>query len=409
MAQNLLPGTWANLDSQELRLLLNKRIGGTGQFDGREANPIKFYLPLARESCRVVLTYKDKKIVAVEPGPAFDEAEWKKIAEEIEKAILVGPPKVGREYSFSSHRVPGSWRGSRSGVQILPPPPEAPKAANTGENPFILEFPIIGAPDDLDVITNHRRRREHRRLTLLLNVLLTARISFEPSRAEHFWVHIPPAEGTGGNGESRWLQRWFYAPLGAIVCDALSPPAAEKLAEVEPEAYYANVGHDGTALRVPTDLDESLCRFRDLSAANRAKFDRAAFWMDIAARQWTISVSSSFASLVSAIEALTDRGTTHPVYCEECQANRSHEEPGATERFRSFFETHAPGAALRKRRTQMYELRSGILHGSDLMQLDQDLAFGFDPWDFNESELHRELWSITRLALRNWLKNPPGS
>lgn len=112
---------------------------------------------------------------------------------------------------------------------------------------------------------------------------------------------------------------------------------------------------------------------------------------------------------MSAIEALTDRGTTHLVYCEECQAERSHEEPGATERFRSFFETHAPADALRKRRTQMYELRSGILHGSDLMQLDQDLAFGFDPWDFNESELHRELWSITRLALRNWLKNPPGS
>jgi len=55
----------------------------------------------------------------------------------------------------------------------------------------------------------------------------------------------------------------------------------------------------------------------------------------------------------------------------------------------------------------MYELRSVILHGSDLMQMDQDLAFGLDPPDWNEGELHRELWSITRLALRNWLKNPP--
>jgi hypothetical protein len=54
----------------------------------------------------------------------------------------------------------------------------------------------------------------------------------------------------------------------------------------------------------------------------------------------------------------------------------------------------------------MYELRSGILHGSDLMQMDQDLAFGLDPPDFNDGELHRELWSITHLAMRNWLKNP---
>jgi hypothetical protein len=420
MAENLLRETWANLDSQELRLLLNKRIGGTGQFDGIEANPNKFYLPLARESCRVVLTYKDKKIAAVEPGPAFDAAEWKKIAEEIENAILVGPPKVGREYSFSSFRVPGSWRGSRSGVQILPPPPEAPKAANTGANPFILEFPIISAPDDLSVITNHRRRREHRRLTLLLNILLTARISFEPSRSEHFWAHIPPAEDTGGiwrkifcarlggNGESRWLQRFFYAPLGPIVCDALSPPpAAEKLAEVESEAYYANVGNDGNPLRIPADLDDSLCCYLELSETNRSKFDRAAFWVDVASRQWTISVSASFASLVSAIEALTDRGTTHWVHCEQCKADRSHEVPGATEKFQSFFVNYAPGPALRKRRREMYKLRSGILHGSDLMQLDQDLAFGFDPWDFNESEIQRDLSSITRIAIRNWLKNPP--
>jgi hypothetical protein len=119
MADNLLRKTWTSLDSQELRLLLNKRIGGTGQF-GRDANPNKFYLPWAREACRVVLTFEDKKIIAVEPGPAFDAAEWTKIAEEIENAVLVGPSKVGREYSFSSHRVPGSWRGVRSGVQILP-------------------------------------------------------------------------------------------------------------------------------------------------------------------------------------------------------------------------------------------------------------------------------------------------
>lgn len=54
--------------------------------------------------------------------------------------------------------------------------------------------------------------------------------------------------------------------------------------------------------------------------------------------------------------------------------------------------------------SKMYALRSGILHGSSLMQMDQDIAFGFNPLDFNEAELHRELWSITRLALRNWLK-----
>jgi len=409
MPENLLRGTWVNLNSHELRLLLNERIGGPGQFDGREAAPNKFYLPLAREACRVTLTFRGKEIVAVEPGPAFDAAEWQKIAGEIESAILAGASKIGREYSFSSFRVPGSWRGARSGVQILPAASQAPRApVEMAEHPFILEFPIIGAPDDLWPITNYRRMREHRRLALLLNALLTARISFEPRRSEHFWAYVPAAEGDSGNGESRWLQRHFWAPLGAPVTDALSAPAAENLVQVEAEEYYTNVGHDGKPLRVPTDLDESLCRYRDLAEANRSKFDRAAFWMDVASRQWTTAVSASFASLVTAVESLTDRGTMHLVYCEQCQADRSHEVPGATESFRSFFETYAPGAAQRQRRSQMYELRSDILHGNDLMLLDQDLYFGWDPPSSNESDLNDELWSITRLAVRNWLKESAG-
>jgi len=52
----------------------------------------------------------------------------------------------------------------------------------------------------------------------------------------------------------------------------------------------------------------------------------------------------------------------------------------------------------------MYALRSRILHGGDLMQIDMDLHFGWDPPDENERELYSELSSITKVALRNWLK-----
>jgi hypothetical protein len=34
------------------------------------------------------------------------------------------------------------------------------------------------------------------------------------------------------------------------------------------------------------DLDDSICFYRKLSATHRAKFDRAAFWCDVASRQW---------------------------------------------------------------------------------------------------------------------------
>jgi hypothetical protein len=402
MVTNLLSDRWTGLDLTELRALLNERIGGPGQYDGLAENPDVLYLPLARGSCRIKLTFRDKKIVAIEPGPAFDPGQWHSISEEIENSILAGPMKVGRDFSFSSFRVLGSWRGRRSGVHILPPPNDAPRAPyEMAEHPFILEFPM--RTTNAWAITNHRRIREHRRLTLLLNVLLAGRTSLQPRRPEHFWARV------SDDFKIQWVQQFFIANLGSVIVEEPSPPAPEQLEEVDAEAYYERIGHDGKGLRVPADLDESICRYIELSAGNRQKFDRATYWVDMASRQWNISMSLSFAALVAAVESLTDRGTTHRVYCDKCQKECPHDAPGATAKFREFFESYAPDQSLANRRSKMYALRSGILHGGELMQLDQDYAFGaaWDPPQLIERDLHEELWSLTRIALRNWLKNPP--
>jgi hypothetical protein len=368
MSLKLLKDAWTDLDSEELRLFLDERIGGPGQFKDRLKDPNKFYLPLADSSCSIVLTFSEKKIVAIEPGPSFNTTQWEKISDEIEKSILAGPVKVGRAYSFSTLRVLGTWRGERSGVQILPPPDDAPRApVEMADHPFILEFLV--KVSDFGRITNHRLMREHRQLTLLLNILLAGRTSFQSRRSQHFWASV---SDEGGSTNIKWVQQLYFAKLGNVVIDELSPPAGEQLGEIEPDEYYSEVGHDGKGLRVPSDLDQSICRYLQLSPANRAKFDRTIFWMDMASRQWNISVSSSFASLVSAVESLTDRGIIHRVYCEKCRRECQHETPGATERFRTFFEKYSPGPALRKRRNEMYSLRSGILHGGDLMQLGRE-------------------------------------
>jgi hypothetical protein len=403
MKTNLLSETWTNLDCFELMHLLYTRIGYPGQYDGLLPN--KLYLPLADSTCRIVLNFRDKKIVAIEPGPAFNADEWEQVSEEIEKSIVNGLWKLGREYSFSSFRVQGSWRGDRSGVQILPPPDDAPRAdVEMAEHPFILEFPIKAS--DLWPITNHRRLQEHRNLTLLLNVLLAGRTSLQPRRPKHFWASVPL---DNNDPEIKWVQQFFFPKSGKAVIDEFSLPASEHLEQVGPEEYYTKVGHDGKGLRVPTDLDPSICSYTALSAGNRVKFDRATFWMDIASRQWHISVSASFAALVSAIESLTERGDSHKFDCPICGKRAQHEVPGPTRRFKDFFDIYAPGATLKKRRDDMYSLRSDILHGSYLMQLDQDRASGWDPPWWNEYELHTELWSLTRIALRNWLKNPPAT
>jgi hypothetical protein len=211
----------------------------------------------------------------------------------------------------------------------------------------------------------------------------------------------------GHHHESQWLQKFFFEELWDPIIDELSPPASEELEVVDPEEYYEKGGHDGKGLRVPANLDQSICCYIAISAGNRAKFDRATFWLELASRQWDTSVSTSFAALVSAIESLTERGSIHQFKCPTCGDLAQHEEPGATRRFKDFFDTYATGAALEKRRNDMYSIRSGILHGSDLMQFDQDLAFGWEPPRWNERDLHSELWGLTRVALCNSLKNLP--
>jgi hypothetical protein len=205
MPDNLLKEGWTRLGSYELRLLLDKCIGGPGQYDGRSENPQRFYLPVARDGCKVALIFRGSEIIAIEPGGAFDAAEWRAISDEIETSLHAGPTKIGRDYSFSRFRVPGSWQGKSSGVQILPPPDDAPRApVEMADHPFILEFPLQAS--DHWPLTHHRRIQEHRKLTLLLNVLLEGRTSFLPPRHEHFWATIPRGDG---ELHIEWVQQFF--------------------------------------------------------------------------------------------------------------------------------------------------------------------------------------------------------
>lgn len=386
MESNLLREIWSQLDSYELRLLLDHRIGGPGQYEDRECNPHLIHLPLAGQECRVTLTYSDRTITSVEPGPAFDQFQWDAIAEEIETKILAGPERIGREFSFCSHHVLGSWRGERSGVQILPPHPESPPApVECADHPFILEFPIREAGCWL--ITNHRRMREHRWLTLMLNTVLAGRMNVQSRRTEHSWGCF---RRDGGELEIHWFQLGYFGRLGQCVLETPTPLLDERVEVIPTDRYFEEVrGIDGHGLRVPSDLDESICRYQQLPAVRREQFNRAAYWLDMASRQWTISMSSSFGALVSAVESLINqRG------------------PGSTARFRNFLERYAPGASLESRRNKIYDLRSRIFHGSDLMTIDQDISCGWDPPWWNERELHEELWGLARTVIRNWLRNP---
>jgi hypothetical protein len=395
---NLLKAEWTPLESDDLRALLQDRIGGVGQCSGEEGDH-RLYIPQWGPTCRLKIRFKGNRIAALEPGEAFNQSEWLQISAAIDALINASPNKFGRDIAFSGRRVTGWWHGPKSGVQILPPPAGASAMpTELGEHPFILEFPIHA--DDKFTVTNARRRREARKLSLLLNVLLPPGVSFEPRQTESAWCRVGPE-----TNDNAWLQLSYFADLGDLVKSSISESDAEPIEAIPTEEYYRRM-HVGDVLRVPCDLDEAICRYRALGQDDREKVDRALFWLDVASRQWTTSMSSSFASLVSAIESLTERGCKHRLYCDKCGRDREHDEPGPTELFRDFLETYARGTSLKKRRNEMYALRSGILHGDRLISFDEGRAFGWDPPWRDQNELHTELWGITRIAVRNYMLNP---
>lgn len=396
---NLMARAWCALDPKELRLLLAEVFGDPGQYDSVSKNHL--YLPLGGSEARIVLDFKGARIVNISRGPAFDPDQWAKFAAEVESGLIAGPLKVGREIAFASQPIVGSWKGQKSGIQILPPPQGAPlPPQQMAEHPFLLEFPMRECTRWQ--ITNHRRIRDHERLSNLLNVLLTQRITVVPRRHDQFWaITHEPGQGM----KTQWVQQSYFANIGAAVQDDYCPASAPPITELEPSAYYSTRGNDGQALRLPQGLDTEIARYLNLPAQHRQKFDRAAYWMSMASRQWNISMSLSFTALVSAIEALADRGVNHRLHCPDCDKATTHQSPGATERFRAFLEQYATDTLDRPRRSQIYSLRSGILHGSSLVTLDYDLAHGWDPPWWNERELHADLWRVAYAALRNWLRN----
>ena len=129
------------------------------------------------------------------------------------------------------------------------------------EHPFILEYPVIMS--NIGSITNYRRISEHRRLTLLLNILLVRRTSVQPRQIRHFWASVPRDDGA--DHEIKWVQEFFFTNFGEIVTDALSPLTSKSIEEVAPETYYTCIANDGGDLRVPDDLDDSICCYVQLS------------------------------------------------------------------------------------------------------------------------------------------------
>jgi Apea-like HEPN len=165
------------------------------------------------------------------------------------------------------------------------------------------------------------------------------------ARCLHWLTPRWSAQAADAESAARLPAPAFVAPVQVV---GVAPPRARQVRSDVAKKYYG-VGLDGREMRVASDLDDSIYRYQHLPSDLKSKFDRAAYWMSMASRQWTDSMSASFASLVIAAEALAGDGSKSKVM----------------KKFHDFFEKYAPYPGLKERRGEMYDMRSKIIHGAD--------------------------------------------
>jgi hypothetical protein len=339
---------------------------------------------------------KNGHVMRCEPGPELTDEIVAMLRKHTEVAFESDTGfDVRRTIMFSVPEVKGFWRHGDE-WQILPAPPNAPRPDfQLGEHPLILEYRVRRSTNDAIAIMRSRRR--YWELCLLFSLLLIDQITSGSDTLPHHWVMLPEST-TGGVHTAYVNEGYMVGGDFTALTDHFSDPAEHPRLLVTPDdEYYARRGIREEGMDVPTCLDAAFNRFDNADARTRDKLLRASYWLDASYRVWDLSKSLSYIAAINAVEALVPK--SKPDRCPCCALDRS---PGPTARFRNFVETYAANEAPQKR-TEMYRLRSILVHGDGLHNLDIPRAWGaLSPDEIQHRELHKDALAVSRTAVRTW-------
>jgi hypothetical protein len=268
-----------------------------------------------------------------------------------------------------------------------------------GDHPLLLEVRVPDSPDGLLRVL--RADTAFREIDLLLGAFLFKVVGGPDGRHRAHWVYLPKAEPFDGSLEPAFLQEG-YALAGmeeASSTDFSTWPEAEAMEEVDDANYYAIEGIGvGQQLQRPSSLGRLVDNFYLAPREDKERFLTFAFWLRFSDTAWAHAMSPSYAALVSAIEALMPPQAAGES-CKECGRLVG---PGPTQRFIDFIEHWASGIDARYRR-RLYALRSAILHGGKLFQMDRERWSGMSPLE-NQERADFQVLSKTATAVGlNWL------
>lgn len=341
----------------------------------------------------------------------FPESDLRALRERIRVELVDGQEtKVAQVTCFAYNQVTGWVRGSVQGIdfQMKPlPPGNATVGFDYGRHPFMLEVTYQTSSNHM--IRYARVQRSATTVARFLNFLLRSPVEMLPRSTDNAWVVVDSQQADGTvETKNRYLQLGYF-PIGLSESNDNFSDASEisPISRVPSDDYYSLRGIPLEPLSLPQNFEESLNIASELSTGPYNKLFNSLTFFAMSHRVWHESRSASYASLVAAIEALLP--DDKPQRCKDC-GQPIHR---ISKRFRDFLTRHAPGQEQASERKALqnafYELRSGLAHGSKVLQSD------LEPWKFFhdhrgqvEDDLHRRLHEVVRKAILNWLwsQNP---
>ena len=317
--------------------------------------------------------------------------------------------KVAQVTCFAYNQVTGCARGSIRGIdfQMMPlPPGNATVGFDYGRHPFMLEVTYQTSPNPL--IRYARFQRSATTVARFLNLLLASPVEMEPRSTDYAWV-VESQESDGKvDTKNRYMQLGYF-PIGVSVSmDEFSDASGvSSMSRVPADEYYPVRGIAlGRHLSLPDTFDESLQIASQLPTRSYNNLFTALTLFAMSHGVWRDSRSASYASLVAAIEALLPENKGKR--CQDCGQLVYR----ISRRFRDFLTLHAPGRERAPERKALqdafYELRSGLAHGTKVLQSDLEPWKFFDRRGQVENDIHRRLQEVVRIAIKNWLwsQNP---
>ena len=340
----------------------------------------------------------------------YPESDIKALRDRIRADLVNGQEtKVAQIPCFSFNHVTGWVRGSVRGIdfQMMPLPlGNATVGFDYGRHPFMLE--VTHQSSFNPMIRYGRVQRSATTVARFLNLLLARPVEMLPRSSDNAWV-VDSQEVDGKlETKNRYMQLGYF-PVGVSDSNNNFSNASQmsSMSRVPSDEYYSLRGIALGPLSLPQNFEESLNIASELSTRPYNKLFIALTFFAMSHGVWQQSRSASYASLVAAIEALLPDDESQR--CKDC-GQPIHR---ISKRFRDFLTRHAPGQEQASERKVLqnafYELRSGLAHGSKVLQSD------LEPWKFFhdrkgqvEYELHGRLHEVVRIAILNWFwsQNP---